>query len=75
MKPELFYFVTLRTGFCHKCITLVVLEDTKQLEYLYCDNPRFYVFISDLHFLSSVFRMGIGISSHGTDDLTHTNYL
>lgn len=75
MKPRLYYSVTLRIGFCHKYITLVILGETKKLEYLYCDNPRFYVFISDPHFLSGIFRMGIGISSHGADDLTHANYL
>lgn len=75
MKLKLYYFVTVRVGFCQKCITLVILEDTKQLQYLYCDNPRFYVFISDLHSLSGLFCMSIGISSHSTDDLTHANNL
>ena len=44
-------------------------------EYLYCDDPWFYVFISDLHFFSGLSCMSIGVSSHGADDLTHANYL
>lgn len=60
---------------CQKYITLVLLEHPEQPEYLYCDNPRFYVFISDLHFFSGLFRVSMGVSSYGADYLTHTNDL
>lgn len=45
------------------------------MTYLYCDNRWLYVVISNPHSLSCFFCVGIGISSHGTDDLAHANDL
>lgn len=75
MEPKLYYFVTPPVEFCQKYTGLVILEDTKWPDYLYCDNPWLYVFISDLHFFSRLSCMSIGVSSHSADNLTHANNL
>lgn len=75
MEPGCYCLMTPPVVFCREYTALVILEDMKWPDYLDGDNPWFYVFISDLHFLSRLSCMSIGVSGHRADNLTHANHL